>query len=419
MRKILTILLFLCCCISIGSAQWFKDPFRFPEENTLLGGVGITTIGDTSYTTFTIAPEFSFGKVGVGLNLQFLMNNDNDFKLRKDEYEGGAGVFRAIRYIRIGQKYEDYFFRFGALDRATLGNGFLVWNYNNSTNYDKRRLGLAADVDFGQFGFESVVGSMTSSTIQGYTAYVRPFRFIGVDNYLLKHLRFHTTYARDNSAPDGDTKTSVSAFGFGADIRIIDLPLLKSHLYADYGKFEDLGDGQAVGINLIFPEFYGLFGLAATFERRFINEQFIPNYFGPLYELERQIGALDSLRNAPETAGYFGQLVGHVTDRVRLIGNYTYLTDVPGGGAVHLEASAPKLVPGFELRAYYDKIRIETLDDLRTLDARSVATAEIGYQLNSFLLLTTSYRWYWVETEPNVFKPQERIEPRLSFRYRF
>ncbi len=84
MRNILTILLFLCSCISIGSAQWFNDPFRFPEENTILGGVGITTIGDTTYTTFTIAPEFSFGTVGVGLNLLFLMNNENDFKLRKD-----------------------------------------------------------------------------------------------------------------------------------------------------------------------------------------------------------------------------------------------------------------------------------------------------------------------------------------------
>jgi len=404
---------------AIGSAQWFKDPFRFPEENTLVGGIGYTFIDDTAYTTITFAPELSFGKFGVGLNLQFLMNSDNEFKLRKEEYQDGPGVFRAIRYLRLGQKYDEYFFRFGALDRASLGNGFLVWNYNNSTNYDKRRLGLAADIDFGQFGFESVVGSMTSSTIQGYNVYARPFRFLGSDSYFLKNFRIHGTYARDNSAPDGEDKTSVSAYGFGADMRIIDLPLLKSHLYADYGKFEDLGDGKAVGVNLIFPEFYGLFGLSASFERRFIGEQFIPNYFGPLYELERQIGALDSLRNAQATAGYFGQLVGHVTDKIRMIGSYTYLTDVQGGGAVHLEASAPELVPRFELRAYYDKFGIETLDELRTLDARSVASAEVNYELNSFLLLSTTYRWYWVETEPRVFKPRERIEPRLLFRYRF
>ena len=45
------------------------DSFMEEPGNSVNGGVGITFIGDTAYTTFTIAPEFEFGKLGIGLNI--------------------------------------------------------------------------------------------------------------------------------------------------------------------------------------------------------------------------------------------------------------------------------------------------------------------------------------------------------------
>ncbi|MCB0275533.1 MAG: hypothetical protein KDI06_12010, partial [Calditrichaeota bacterium] len=115
------------------------------------------------------------------------------------------------------------------------------------------------------------------------------------------------------------------------------------------------------------------------------------------------------------------ELSGHLINKVRLIGNYQRLNGIKRSGIIHLEASAPDLVPKFELAAYYDKSRVETFRDFRTLDPLSVLTAEVGYQLNSFLLLTTIYRWNWVESpdQPGVYTRIERIEPRISFRYRF
>ncbi|MCB0299102.1 MAG: hypothetical protein KDE52_03545, partial [Calditrichaeota bacterium] len=70
---------------------------------------------------------------------------------------------------------------------------------------------------------------------------------------------------------------------------------------------------------------------------------------------------------------------------------------------------------------YYDKINVETFKDVRTLDINSVLTADIGYELNNYLLLSVIYRWYWLEEpgNPGVYKPVERVEPRLSFRYNF
>ncbi len=405
-------------------AQYFPDPYRDPQENTVLGGLGMTWIDGQPFTTITLAPEFSFGQVGVGLNLQLLYDNNGDFKLRKDEFEDGPGFLRVIRYIRVGQKFEEYYVRVGALDRAILGNGFLMWNYNNGSNYDKRRIGLAADVDFGFAGFETVWSSVGTSTVRGVNLYMRPFRLLDDQNPIFRRFRVYANLVRDNDITDfsaQDSSRTLTAIGIGADLQWLDLAPLKSTLYADYAEFNDFGSGTALGINFVFPEFIGLMAVAVKFEKRFLNDQFVPSLFGPLYELQREIGVINSLQNATANEGYFGELAGHIVNRVRLVGSFQKLNGVDKSGILHLEASAPNLIPSIELRAWYDKLNIENFDDVTTLDINSVAAAEVGIQLNSFLLLSTIYRWYWVEdpNNPGFFKPVERVEPRLSFRYRF
>lgn len=88
---------------------------------------------------------------------------------------------------------------------------------------------------------------------------------------------------------------------------------------------------------------------------------------------------------------------------------------------LHLEASAPTLVPKFDLRGYYDKRAIGSFKDARTLDSNSLLTAELGYQVYPYVFLTMVYRWYWVEQpeDSGIFKPIERVEPRVTFRYNF
>lgn len=420
--------LFLALLLFSGlvQAQSFQDPFVDDEQNEILGGLGITWIDGQPYTTFTLAPEFAVGNIGVGLQMQFLFDNEDGFKLRDDEFKDGPGILRVIRYLRYGRKYDPYYFRVGALDRAMLANGFLMWNYNNGSNYDKRRIGLVADVDLQRFGVETVWGSVGTSSIKGANVYVRPFRFGESAPPILQRFRIYVNGVRDNNLPqptpeDSARTTNLTALGIGADLQWLDIKVLKSSIYADWAQFQDYGSGKAVGINLIFPEFIGLFGVAAKFEKRFINEQFIPGLFGPLYELQRELDLINTLENTRGKEGYFGELSGHVLNRLRLIGSFQKLNGVDSSGALHLEASAPDLVPSIELRATYDKVNIEKISDVGTLDVFSNVAVEVGYQLNQFMLLSTVYRWYWVEdpNNPGTFEPVERIEPRISFRYRF
>ncbi len=435
MRKLMVCFFVLCFFVISANAQGFRNPFQEPEQNTILGGVGMTWIDEQPYTTITVAPDFSFGKFGVGLYLQFLMDNNNNFKFRDDEYKGGPGILRAIRYLRYGRKYDPLYVRVGMLEMATLGNGFLMWNYNNASNYDKRKVGLSLDIDFGKFGFESVANNLGRMELVGGNLYFRPFRFMNNDIPILRNFRIYGTYVRDNKLRPGmapDSTWNLDAFGLGADLTFLNTPIVRSSIYYDYGKFKDYGHGQATGINVIFPEFIGLFGLAVNFEKRFIGDQFIPNFFGPMYELQRElynspehyaISQIENLKYAEKSEGYFGQLVGHVIHKIRLTGNYQRLNGVKHSGVVHLEALAPDLIPKFELLAYYDKSGIETFEDFRTLDNRSISTVEVGYRINPFIVVSTVYRWYWVKVEDkygNVdYKPIERVEPRISFRFQF
>src|SRR5690606_14258128 len=82
-----------------------------------------------------------------------------------------------IRYVRYGLKNDPVFIKVGALDYYTLGHGSIMQHYNNSPTFDNRRIGLVADIDFGKFGFESIMGTFSPAGVFGIRGYVRPLQF--------------------------------------------------------------------------------------------------------------------------------------------------------------------------------------------------------------------------------------------------
>ncbi|MCD4693500.1 MAG: hypothetical protein K8R79_11340 [Calditrichales bacterium] len=411
------VLVFTLALVSLLSAQNLED-FAEEPSNTFNGGLGVTWIDGVSYTTFTISPELAFGKFGVGLNIELLFDNANDFKFRKIGWEKGAGAFRMIRYLRWGLKHDPVYIRIGSLQSTTLGHGFIMGYYSNQANYDERKIGLEFDLDFDAFGFETMTSNLGNLEIIGGRLYFRPL--FSSEIPVIKNLEFGATYATDIN-PDNTRDTDDGIFEWGADIGlpIIQTKVFNSTIYADYAKINNYGDGKAVGIKAGLPDLIGLFGLYAKLEKRFLSDQFLPNYYNTLYELERSFDKKIQLETAPKTEGIFGELAGHIAGKIRLIGNYQHANRVKNSGIMHLEAKAMDLVPNVRLIAAYDKSGIETFEDMRTLDVRSVATAEIGYRTYQFIYVSLLYRWnYIAETDENgvtTYKPQERFEPRITF----
>jgi hypothetical protein len=421
--KFLFIFLMFVINVSMLAAQ----PVLFDDENDNLleGGIGITWIDGTSYTTFSLTPDFTFGKIGVGLNIELLFNNSDGFKFRDTGWNEGAGVLRAIRYARYGWKGDPFYLRLGTLDAATLGHGSLMWYYSNGSSYDDRKLGFEFDIDFGAIGFESVASNILSVEIYGGRLYYRPLMTSQIP--VFEDLEFGASFVTDRD-PDNlnDTEDDVLAWSLDVGFPVLKSDCFTTTVYFDFAKFDGFGSGQVVGLDFGFPEMASWFSLAAKIERRFLGDQFLPNYFNTLYELERDIpegpelaSKRTLLAQASSTEGTYGQLAANILGKILMIGSYQYQNGVQNSGIIHLETRMPDLIPGVRLRASYDKTGIETFEDARTLDVRSVASAEVGYRAYQFIIVSILYRWNFIEIEPDVFKPQERIEPRISFSYAF
>ncbi len=407
------------------------DPFGNEDKNQFDGGLGMTWIDGKAYTTITLTPEFAFGKFGMGLNIELLFNNSEGFKFRKTGWDKGAGAFRMIRYIRWGHKNDPVYSRIGTLDQAILGHGFIMGYYTNEANYDYRKIGLALDLDFKSYGFESVTSNLGNLEIAGGRMYVRPLHFTTIP--ILKNFEMGATYVGDFN-PDDRKSTHDGVFEWGVDLGlpIIKTRFLNTTIYADYAKINNHGDGKTVGILAYIPNVIGLFGIYAKLEKRFLNRGFLPDYFNSLYELERNplpashYGVLDPrasvltkeeyLNYVDKTEGIFGELSGQILGKIRLVGNYQHNTGLGKSGILHLEARSNDLVPNIQLKYTYDKVGIEKMKDVFTLDYRSVAQAMIGYRTYRFIVISMVYRWNFIyDEQAHEYKTQERIMPQVSF----
>ena len=125
--------------------------------------------------------------------------------------------------------------------------------------------------------------------------------------------------------------------------------------------------------------------------------------------------------NAAEN-GYYGELGISVLGTFNVIGGLQKL-DNHDGGILHLTADVAPSGFSFIARAGYDKIFVDGADVFK-LNDRSILFAELGYKPYSFMIVSMVYQWTFTPTrnsnnEITGYKPQKKIEPRISFVYPF
>ncbi len=442
MKKIAVVIIALFLGASFGFAQISDGGLAYmgSSSNVFYGGIGLTTIasetGSNTYFNIHLRPEFSFGKLGVGLNVNLLFNTQTG-ELRKEDWNKPEAWLQQIRYVRWGRKFDPLYIRAGTLDAARLGHGSIVNYYSNAASWDNRKFGGAFDLDLGVFGFESLTSNFARAELVAGRAYVRPLKVM-MPVPILRNLSIGATYAQDFD-PDGVVESKDGVSVYGADV---ELPLFKNstfglYFYYDwaqiygYSHVEDqtrtFGVGQFAGVAADIGSLLGLAEFHAKFERRWMGKEFLPAYFDAFYEVQRyQEGGgrkTDMLLGVTEeTRGWFGEFWGKVLDdRIRLIGMYSFLDNVSESGALHFELDAPDLIPVLAVHGTYDKVGINTIGDVFTLDNRSIARVGAGYKINPFMIMYLDYIWTFEETFPgsNVFQPQERFEPKLVLVYKF
>lgn len=134
-----------------------------PESPFNMGlGVGSVTIDGILYNQLALRPEFSFGKLGIGLDLVVYIDNEgnvrtNEWDVKKDP----SVIIDKILYVRWGEKQDPFWVKFGSLDNVTLGYGGLLMGYSNMMEFPSvRQMGINFGVNAGNIGSEIFMSNL-------------------------------------------------------------------------------------------------------------------------------------------------------------------------------------------------------------------------------------------------------------------
>ena len=428
MKKMIKLIVSIILVCAFSAPLFSQEASPFGNGGSFVGALGMTVIDDQSYFTINLRPDISFGKFGLGLNVNLLYNTDNG-AIRSADWNEDYDWARLIRYIRYGRKRDNFYTRVGTLDAARLGHGFIMNYYTNEASYDQRKIGLALDMDFGSGGFESVTSNLGRFEIFGARGYFRPLRSY-IDIPIIKNLTFGATFVTDVD-PDSRRSTEDGMYAFGLDIELplINIPMFNTIAYFDWAKIDTFGSGVGFGIEANWRIVAGIAEVSAKLERRLLGKEFLPAYFNAFYEIERykplEGGTVFRKEQSlaliqDRTKGVFGELAGHILNTISLVGNFQRLDQTPNSGILHLAADSGDKIPVIALQATYDKMGIETANDAFTLDDRSIARIGIGYKVKPYLMLFMDYiHTFQFDEEQNRYKAQKRISPRVAFVYNF
>ncbi len=445
MKKYLFLVLAVTMLVTSSAQKKSAPDAKGGAESAVKGGVGMTWIDGEAYYLVSLAPEIAFGNWGMGLDLNLHISS-KDQKIRKQDFDETYDYLRIIRYLRYGTKGDEIYVRVGALDYSKLGHGFILYNYKNSPSYDTRKIGAEFDLDFGQWGLETVYGDFASSSVLGMRGYTRPLQFTPAASIpVIGGLEVGATFASDMRSDSRDTGVvvkangtkfdtttyntgSLSIIGLDLGLPLFNFPVADATLYLDYAKIFNFGSGFATGIDLNFSA-VGVLKVYSKFERRFgQTDKFIPAYFDAFYELERYQLSSGSFHSKAKTLeqtispgpGYFGSLLVDVLGTLQIEGSYQKLDLNPTSGVLHLGTNTGDKIPLVSLSAGYDKRNIQNNKDVFTLDGRSLLYAEVGYKPYPFMIVSTLYTWTFAPVKDsggNItgYQPQKRITPKVSF----
>lgn len=377
--------------------------------------LGAETIDNVNWQLLALQPSFRIGKIGIGLNLALhfrFTGNDNSIQIRQQDWEPSSFsdffslYLPKIRYVSYGSPGDPLFANLGAIDNATLGNGFIVGGYTNTLLAPTvQQFGLQFGLDgslfkFPYIGMQTFAANLAKFDVLGGELYVRPLAGTGLP--ILKNLKLSGIVAADRNpylyysgTASPPANPSVVVFGSALLVPILTDPIVSLNGMGSLA-FEPHGAGQMVGVGGQFFRF-----LNYQAEIRFLGADFLPDYFGPTYDLYRVQNYEIATGQTPTVGGVswyaltgVSFLANKLVFNVSLEGPFS----APPAGSTnyldypHLQAQlnlAPGVLPGFFFSASYDKKMISSFSELVSGN-NAVVGAALNYQAGP-AVITLSY----------------------------
>jgi hypothetical protein len=394
-KKILTILVLTCVTLAAGAQEDLDFGAQF--------ALGTQTIDGEVYQTLNLRPDIALGDFGIGLdvevNFQFYENETSPFGFypRIDDWYLEDGTWQEnlnlyltkITYLRWATKGSPLYAKFGLIEDATLGNGFIMGNYNNGILRPQVRYqGLQLDVDgllfdFPFLGIETFVGNLVNFDVLGGRVFARPLAAFDIPVLNAMQLGFTGVVDREpylhaeESEVAGQPVSPVLVYGYDIKLPTVDMEgLFTNAVFTDLAFIEDKSWGYMLGTggSLLSVFTYGA-------QLRVLGAGFIPVYFDQTYDITRVLKH-DVIKSGDASqedyVGWFASLGTNFEDylifNVSLEGPFTALAQTLGTGGDNplafptLRSSLvfdPKEtgIP-VALEASYNKSIIKNLEDL-------------------------------------------------------
>lgn len=270
-----------------GSDECSKDGMNWSiSSENIDGGV---------WNKVLLSPTFSIGGFTMSLYIPLYFKNVDDiFKPSASNWYNYSewdftswqdalhDVLLKIRYLQYTN--QNLLVKVGSIPDMTLGHGSLVNNYANDLQFPSvRKVGFQFNMDFGNLGFESMMGDVFETKLMAGRLYYRPFYGTG----LIGKLGVGLSGFVDFSPLYTDTN-KVFGYGFDLDVPILTIPVFSLTMFADadtLGYIADTNSLMAQGMG-VFAGFKGtLLIVDYRAEYRYLQGGFIPNYIDRFYDV--------------------------------------------------------------------------------------------------------------------------------------
>lgn len=438
--------------LTLGLLLTYHNPLKaqLDSMNALSMPFGFLRVGDQNFVGTRIQPEFTFGRLGFGLDIPIFFNIETG-ELRKEEYQNGTAWFRFINYVRWGRKEIDpVFVRLGTLYRNYLGFGILMNNYTNATSFERRKVGITFDIrPMDLFGIEGTYSDFNGgNNLYAVRPYVRPL----ARTYLpiLETLEFGVGFITDHDQNLFDSlgtvkstrfvRDGMSALSVDAGITVINTDVVKLQGFTQYARLlkndslanfvnraiadsaalgrpltGPIADGYkaaggfSIGANLKLDVIFDILNVDIRLERLFYGQHFQPQFFDAVYEIDKD-KKIQSLANTEAITGTYARLTATLVNKFRIIGGIQLPDKVTDRTPAFLQLAleATEAIPNVIMQASYVKGNLANMADAFTLDDRSLLTARLAYRIKPFMV-GVDYRWTYAKAVENGI---ERFEPR-------
>ena len=285
---------FLILAAGVAESQFLPNGVSFS------GLVGTVTVDRDQWQRLNVRPKVNVGSIRAAFDLELFMDDDGQIRDRGWDFstrrKGLESLLRKVHFFQYGTPEDPtrpVYFRVGALERLTLGNGLIVRDYRNTfgspgnkrTGVDLQIQGFIwRNLTLRAFASDLIDLLDRGTPVVGGRATTNVFGNVELGGSLVVDLDQHA------ALPDSVRPSDSNAYAvYGTDLT---LPIYQraGRRVALYGGIVRNAATADRGFGLHGPGLSLLAGrLSARVEGRFTHGRFEPDHFDAFYDQTRAV----------------------------------------------------------------------------------------------------------------------------------